>query len=39
MMVTKSAFAIYAAGFGNMEAADGVQLVWLGIPLSTGIGS
>lgn len=39
MMITKSAFAIYAAGFGNMDAADNVQLVWLCIPLTTGLGS
>ena len=41
MKVAESAFANYAAaaGYGNMEVANSAQLVRLGIPLSTGIGS
>lgn len=38
ILVTRSTFVAFVYGFGNMHAVDNVGLVWLSVPLLTGVG-
>jgi hypothetical protein len=38
VLITRSIFVAFVYGFGNMTASDNVGLVWLSVPLLTGLG-
>lgn len=38
IIVTRDAYADYASGFGNLDALNSVQTIWLSVPIFSGIG-
>jgi hypothetical protein len=38
IIITRSAFQIFAEGYGNLVIFDGIELGWFSVPIITGIG-
>ncbi|KIM37283.1 hypothetical protein M413DRAFT_77301 [Hebeloma cylindrosporum] len=37
IIITQSAFHVFAAGYGNFAFFDGVELAWFSVPIITGV--
>jgi hypothetical protein len=38
ILATKDAYSVYAEGFGQFEALDNMHLLWLTLPVMSGLG-